>query len=144
MMTIGNVARRVGIRPSAIRYYETQDILQPTMRGANGYRSYSDEAVKLLLFVKRAQALGITLKEIKPLLNLAIQGQQPCTHVKQLARNHLRKVNDKIRELQGLRNELRTLLPRKAGRPHGNQVCPIIERGMETSDKSLAYATRLS
>jgi MerR family transcriptional regulator, copper efflux regulator len=127
MMTIGNVARRVGIRPSAIRYYETQDILQPTMRGANGYRSYSDEAVKLLLFVKRAQALGITLKEIKPLLNLATQGQRPCTHVKQLARNHLREVNDKIRELQGLRNELRTLLRRKAGRPHGNEVCPIIE-----------------
>jgi MerR family copper efflux transcriptional regulator len=141
MLTIGKVARRVGIRPSAIRYYERQDILQPTMRGANGYRTYSDEAVKLLLFVKRAQSLAITLKEIKPLLNLATQGQQPCTHVKQLARNHLQEVDEKIRALQVLRNELRALLRRKAGRPHGNQVCPIIERGMETSDKSLAYAS---
>jgi DNA-binding transcriptional MerR regulator len=128
MLTIGKVARRVGIRPSAIRYYERQDILQPTVRGANGYRTYSDEAVKLLLFVKRAQSLGITLKEIKPLLNLATQGRQPCTHVKQLARNHLREVDDKIRELQALRNELRTMLRRKAGRPHRNEVCPIIER----------------
>ena len=81
-----------------------------------------------MLFVKRAQSLGITLKEIKPLLNLASQGQQPCIHVKQLARNHLRQIEEKIRELQALRNEIRTLLRRKAGRPHGNEVCPIIQR----------------
>jgi DNA-binding transcriptional MerR regulator len=128
MFTIGKVARRVGIRASAIRYYERRGMLQPTVRGANGYRTYNDNAIKLLLFVKRAQALGITLKEIKPLLNLATQGQQPCSHVKQLARNHLRETEDKIRELQILQDELRTLLRRKAGRPHGNEVCPIIER----------------
>jgi DNA-binding transcriptional MerR regulator len=59
-------------------------MLRPALRGANGYRFYSEDAVKLLLFVKRAQSLGITLKEIKPLLNLASQGQRPCIHVKQL------------------------------------------------------------
>jgi DNA-binding transcriptional MerR regulator len=103
-------------------------MFQPTVRGANGYRTYSDDAVKLLLFVKRAQSLGITLKEIRPLLNLATQGQQPCSHVKQLARNHLREIDDKIRELQLLREELRTRLRRRATRPHRNEVCPIIER----------------
>src|SRR6266542_3325000 len=128
MLTIGNVARCVGVRPSAIRYYETQGILRPAARGANGYRIYSDDAVRLLLFVRRAQALGITLKEIKPLLNLASQGQRPCSHVKQLARNHLREIDEKIGALQVLQKELRTLLRRKAGRPHGNEVCPIIER----------------
>lgn len=127
MFTIGRIARRVGIRPSAIRYYERQGILQPTVRGANGYRTYSDDAVKVLLFVKRAQSLGITLKEIKPLVNLATQGQQPCKHVKELARNHLREINDKIRELQTLQNELHALLRRRAGRPHGNKVCPLIQ-----------------
>lgn len=110
-------------------------MLQPTVRGANGYRTYSDDAVKLLLFVKRAQSLGLTLKEIKPLLNLATLGQQPCSHVKELARNHLREINDRIRELQILQNELRTLLRRKAGRPHGNEVCPIIERRMANIGK---------
>ncbi|MBI4528503.1 MAG: heavy metal-responsive transcriptional regulator [Deltaproteobacteria bacterium] len=128
MLTIGKVARRVGIRPSAIRYYERQGMLQPTMRGANGYRTYNDAAVKLLLFVKRAQSLGITLKEIRPLLNLATQGQQPCSHVKQLARNHLREIDNKIRELQGLRKQLRALLRRKVSRPHANEICPMIER----------------
>jgi DNA-binding transcriptional MerR regulator len=127
MFTIGKVARRIGIRPSAIRYYERQGMLQPTLRGANGYRTYGDDAVRLLLFVKRAQSLGITLREIKPLLNLASQGQQPCSHVKQLARNHLREIDGKIRELQALRNELRTLLRRRGRRPHALEVCPLIE-----------------
>jgi DNA-binding transcriptional MerR regulator len=130
MLTIGHVARRVGIRPSAIRYYERLGILQPTVRAANGYRSYSDEAVKLLLFVKRAQSLGITLKEIRPLLDLAAEGQRPCSHVKQLARTHLKEIDQKIRELQAVQNELRMLLRRKVRRPHISEVCPIIERRM--------------
>ena len=106
-------------------------MLRPNLRSSNGYRFYSDDMVNLLLFVKRTQSLGITLKEIKPLLNLATQGQRPCSHVKQLARSHLREIDEKIRELQSLRNELRTLLRRKARRPHENEVCPIIQRGME-------------
>jgi len=129
MLTIGRVARQVGVQPSAIRYYEGQGILKPAGRQPNGYRIYNNEAVNLLIFVKRAQALGITLKEIKPLLNLAAQGQQPCEHVKEIARNHLRDINDKIRELQALRNELRKLTRRKAGRPHGNEMCPLIQGG---------------
>ena len=130
MLTIGKVARRVGVRPSAIRYYERQGMLQPAVRRVNGYRTYSDDAVKLLLFVKRAQSLGITLKEIKPLVNLASHGQQPCSHVKRVARRHLNEVSQKIRELELLRQDLRALLKRKAGRPHENEVCPIIERSM--------------
>ena len=117
-------------------------MLQPTVRGANGYRTYSDEAVKLLLFVKRAQSLGITLKEIKPLLSLASQGQQPCSDVRQLARNHLGEIDQKIRELQMLQRELRTLLKRKITRTHANEVCPIIERpiaeSVTTSDRALS------
>ena len=121
MLTIAHVARQVGVQPSAIRYYEAQGILRPADRRPNGYRVFTEDTVR------RAQALGITLKEIKPLLNLAIQGQQPCKHVKELARNHLRDINNKIRELQSLRSELRTLTRRKAGRPHGNEVCPLIQ-----------------
>lgn len=105
-------------------------MLRPTMRGSNGYRFYSGDAVNLLLFVKRAQSLGITLKEIKPLLHLASQGRQPCGHVKQLARKHVREIDDQIRELQALRNELSGLLRHKFRRPHRNELCPMIERGM--------------
>lgn len=129
MLTIGRVAQQVGVRPSAIRYYEGQKILAPAVRGANGYRFYTDDAIKLLRFVRRAQTLGITLKEIKPLLDVARRGQQPCAHVQKVARAHLRDINNKIRELQALRKELGALLRRKAGQSSGSTVCPIIEHG---------------
>jgi len=128
MLTIGRLAQKVGVRPSALRYYEAEGIVRPTARRPNGYRIYTDDAVNLLLFVRRARALGITLKEIKPLVHLALQGQRPCTHVKQLARRHLREINQKIQELEALRQELRALLRRRAVRAQGNEVCPIIER----------------
>ena len=64
---------------------------------------------------------------LKPLLDLTAQGERLCTHVKQLARNHLQEIDQKIRELQTLRNELRTLLRRKAAQVQGNEVCPIIQ-----------------
>ena len=130
MLTIGRVAQQVGVRPSAIRYYEGQKILEPAVRGANGYRFYTDDAVKLLRFVRRAQALGITLKEIKPLLDVATLGQQPCIHVQKVARTHLRDINNKIRELEALRKELGALLRRKPVRSTANAVCPMIERAV--------------
>jgi DNA-binding transcriptional MerR regulator len=64
---------------------------QDKRRSSNGYRFYNDDTVNLLQFVKRAQSLGTTLKEIKPLLNLASQGQRPCNHAKQSARNPYKK-----------------------------------------------------
>jgi MerR family transcriptional regulator, copper efflux regulator len=132
MLTIGRVAKQVGVRPSAIRYYEGQKILKPAVRAPNGYRFYTDDAVKLLRFVRRAQALGITLKEIKPLVDVASRGQQPCIHVQKVARTHLRDINSKIRELEARRKELRTLLRRKSGESSANAVCPMIERAVAT------------
>ena len=137
MLTIGRVAREVGVRPSAIRYYEGQRILNPAVRGANGYRFYTEDAVRLLRFVRRAQALGITLKEIKPLLEVATLGQQPCMHVQKVARTHLRDINNKIRELEALRKELRTLLRRKGGGSTANAVCPMIERGVAQATRAV-------
>jgi DNA-binding transcriptional MerR regulator len=141
MLTIGNVAKRVGVRPSAIRFYETKGIVRPAARRQNGYRIYGNDAIKLLLFVRRAQSLGITLREIKSLLDLATQGQRPCNHVKQLARSHLQEIDQKISALRTLRNELRTLLRRKAGRPHGDEVCPIIERRRASISQKLPPIT---
>ena len=132
MFTIGRVARSAGIRPSAIRYYERRGIVKPAVRGTNGYRFYDSDAVNILLFVKRAQALGIALKEIKQLLNLAAQGQKPCSRVKQLARSQLRDIDQKIRELKALRNDLHSILRLKASRLHGDEICPLIERSAIT------------
>src|SRR3990170_4761102 len=113
MLNIGDIARSVGLRASAIRYYESQGIIRPAARGVNGYRFYRNEAIDLLDFIKRAQSLGLTLKEIKSLLELNCNDQGRCGHLKQLARKHLRDINQTILELQARREELRALLRRK-------------------------------
>ena len=126
MMHIGEVARSVGVRTSAIRYYEAQGIIRPAARRLNGYRFYRNEA-DLLAFVKRAQSLGLTLKEIKSLLELSCNDRKRCGHVKQLAREHLQQIDRTIAELQQLQDELRALLRRKVRRPDKNEVCPLID-----------------
>lgn len=127
MLTIGDVARTVGVRASAIRYYESEGIIRPDARGANGYRFYRNEAIDLLQFVKRAQSLGLTLKEIKSLLERSCNDRGRCGYLRQLAREHLREINETISELLARRDELRALLRRKVRRPDNHSICPLIE-----------------
>lgn len=127
MMHIGEVARSVGVRASAIRYYESRGIIRPAVRGANGYRFYRDETVSLLAFVKSAQSLGLTLKEIKSLLELSCNDRRRCGYVKQLARNHLREIDETISELRERQSELRALLRRKVRHPDKTAICPLIK-----------------
>lgn len=127
MMHIGEVARTVGVRTSAIRYYESQGIIQPALRSVNGYRLYRDDTVNLLAFVKRAQALGLKLKEIKALLQLNCADRGRCNQAKRLAREHMQEIDRTIGELQRLRSELRGLLKRKVRRPDKDEICPVIE-----------------
>jgi DNA-binding transcriptional MerR regulator len=93
-----------------------------------GYRFYGDEAVNLLSFVKRAQSLGLTLKEIIALLELSCNDGGRCDQVKQFARDHLREIDKTIAELQQLQKELRALLRRRVRQPAKNEVCPLIEK----------------
>lgn len=127
MMHIGEVARTVGVRPSAIRYYESQGLIRPAVRSMNGYRYYRDETIKLLEFVKRAQTLGLALKEIKSVLALSCQDGGRCNQVKALAREHIKEIDQTIEELQQLRAKLQALSKRKARPSEKDQVCPIIE-----------------
>ncbi len=127
METIGKVARTLGLRTSALRYYEANGLVRST-RLANGYRVYGDDAVSTLRFIRRAQTLGIKLEEIKELLRLSGQGRQPCGRVRELARDHLREIDHKIRELTALRSQLQRIVRRRQSQPRAGEVCSIIQR----------------
>jgi DNA-binding transcriptional MerR regulator len=126
-LSIGELARRTGMKASAVRYYEARGILPPSRRRANGYRIYGDEAIGSLRFVRRAQALGIRLAEIRQLLDIARQGEAPCARVRDMTRQHLREVEGRIRELERLRAQLRQVLRRKAGPRRAGRICAILE-----------------
>jgi DNA-binding transcriptional MerR regulator len=127
-MTIGNLARRASVRPSAVRYYEARGLIPPSLRLPNGYRVYDDDDLIALRFLRRAQGFGITLREMKQLLEMVRHGRQPCDRVRELATRHLREVETKLCELQGLRKDLKTLLerpiPKSCDRHSG---CPLLD-----------------
>jgi MerR family copper efflux transcriptional regulator len=134
MLTIGKVAKRTGFSASAIRYYERQGLLRPS-RLLNGYRLYGQDAIKTLRFLRRAQSLGITLKEIGQLLELAHHGRRPCKAVRELAHQHLIELDKKIRQLQSIRGELHTLLSGRAI-ARSDEVCPLISAATNNRPES--------
>jgi DNA-binding transcriptional MerR regulator len=127
MLTVGAIAKRAGVRPSTVRYYEAQGVLRPAGRLPNGYRVYEDNVMPILRFVRQAQGFGFTLGEIKQLLELARMGQRPCDCVQDLARSHLKSIEAKIHELGSLRKQLRALIGRDAEMAgSAGKICPLI------------------
>jgi MerR family transcriptional regulator, copper efflux regulator len=113
-MRIGELAERAGISTKAIRYYEQIGILPPPARTASGYRTYGQTALGRLGFVRAAQAVGLTLGEIRQITAFRDNGQAPCAHVTDLLQRHAADLDARIRELQQLRGELRQLAERAA------------------------------
>ena len=111
-MRIGELAEQAGISSKAIRYYEQIGILAPPARTAAGYRSYDQAALGRLGFVRAAQAVGLTLGEIRQVIAFRDQGQAPCAHVTDLLQRHAADLDRRIGELQQLRGELRQLAER--------------------------------
>jgi DNA-binding transcriptional MerR regulator len=108
-MRIGELAEQAGISTKAIRYYERIGILTPPPRTASGYRSYGQAVLGRLGFVRAAQAVGLTLGEIRQVIAFRDNGATPCAHVTDLLRRHAADLDLRIRELEELRDELRQL-----------------------------------
>ena len=113
-MRIGELAERAGISAKAIRYYEQIGIMTPPERSASGYRVFDEAALGRLGFVRAAQALGLTLGEIRQIIAFRDNGQAPCAHVTDLVQRHAADLEARIRELQQLHGELRQLAERAA------------------------------
>jgi MerR family transcriptional regulator, copper efflux regulator len=120
---IGQLAKRGGVRVDTVRYYERNGLLTARSRLASGYRRYSEIEVARLRFIRRAQALGFTLKEIKELL--ALSAQRDVGRVKRSAQAKVKDVQARIAALQRVRDGLETLVAACPG--HGRAAdCPIL------------------
>jgi len=126
-LTIGQLARQAGLKASAVRYYEKHRIIPPALRLPNGYRVYDADTLRWLGFVRRAQGFGMSLENVKELLQLASHGRTPCERVRQLAGQHLAEIDQSIRDLQTLKGQLELLLRRKAGSNRARHLCPLLE-----------------
>ena len=111
-MRIGELAKQADISTKAIRYYEQIGILTPPARTSSGYRAYDEAALGRLGFVRAAQAVGLTLGEIRQIIAFRDEEQAPCAHVTELLQRHAVDLDRRILELQQLRGELRQLAER--------------------------------
>ncbi|HET8764117.1 MAG TPA: heavy metal-responsive transcriptional regulator [Rhodanobacter sp.] len=124
-LTIGSVARRVGVAIDTIRYYEREGLMPAPQRRASGYRSYGEAAVVQLRFIRRAKELGFTLEEIRDLLALSADRQRGVKAVKQRAQQRLATITRRIAELTRVRDALAELVASCPG--HGKpEQCPIL------------------
>ena len=121
---IGALAKRAGVRVDTVRYYERNGLLMPQDRLASGYRRYGELELSRLRFIRRAQALGFTLKEVRELL--AISNQRDVAKVKKKAQAKLADVEQRIAALERMRKGLSTLIDACPG--HGRAAdCPILK-----------------
>ena len=123
VLGIGQLAKRGGVRVDTVRYYERNGLLAARSRLASGYRRYGEIELARLRFIRRAQALGFTLKEIKELL--ALSAQRDVARVKRSAQTKLKDVQARIAALRRVRDGLAMLVEACPG--HGRAAdCPIL------------------
>ncbi len=126
-MTIGTLARKTGVNVETVRYYERFGIIAEPPRSASGYRHYTDEVVTRIRFIRRAQQLGFSLKEIQELLTLRVDHNKntSCREVKKRAEAKISDVEAKIYDLERLKQALVEISDKCTGSgPISN--CPIL------------------
>lgn len=125
-LTIGRLAREGQVNVETIRYYERRGLLPRPPRRPSGYRIFPASAVQMLRFVKSAQEIGFSLKEIKELLSLRIQPGRTCADVRNRAEQKIAEIDRKILALEAMRKALVRLKAACSGRGPVSD-CPILE-----------------
>ena len=110
-MTIGGVARQAGVGVETIRYYERKGLIdKPPKPAFGGYRLYAHAVARRVRFIRQAQELGFSLKEIAELLSLKADPRIDCGDVRDRASAKLGEVNDKIARLESIARALEGLV----------------------------------
>jgi DNA-binding transcriptional MerR regulator len=123
-MGIGKIARRAGVSVDTVRYYEKNGLLAPASRLASGYRRYDELQLRRLRFIREAQKLGFTLRDVRELLSLS--RQRDVARVKRAAEKKLADVESRIAALERVRDGLGKLVEACPG--HGlARDCPILK-----------------
>lgn len=123
-MNIGEAAKASGVSAKMIRYYEEIKLIPPSDRTAAGYRSYSQNDVHRLHFIRRSRDLGFSVAEIGELLALWGDRSRKSADVKRVAQAHIAELNQRIKDMQEMAKTLQTLVSCCAGDERPD--CPIL------------------
>ncbi len=124
-MTIGKLARDNGLATETLRHYERLGLIAPSQRSASNYRLYDAAAAQRLRFIRRAQALGFSLAEIRELLDLHADADADMSAVKAIVQQRVAQIDARLDDLLQLKAGLMALAEACPG--HGATAdCPIL------------------
>lgn len=106
----GQLAKLTGVSTDTLRHYERLGLLARPRRTASGYRLYPTRAVERVLIVRRALSVGFSLRELARILKVRDSGGAPCKQVRALAASKLEQIEQRLQELQLLRNHIKELI----------------------------------
>ena len=130
-LQIGQVAQQTGLTVDAIRFYEKEKLLPKALRSTGGFRLYGSDHIEQLRFIQRAQTIGFSLGEIRELILIQDDQVETCSHVRDLIRQKLATVQQKMNELAQIEGQLKEALQkcnrqlRKTSVRHNR--CPVLE-----------------
>lgn len=125
-LTIGKVAKIAQVSVDAIRFYEKEGLLSPAQKSGAGYRLYNEDAVRRLNFIRHAQHCGLSLAEIRDLLELKTRDDACCNDVRGLAIQKKLQLEGKIKALKAMSQALSELIDICAGDRKPLDECPIL------------------
>lgn len=137
---IGEAADAAGVSAKMIRHYEQIGLLPVAARTQAGYRQYGAHEVSILHFIRQARRLGFSIEQIAGLLGLWSNRERSSREVKALAQQHLQQLEDKLQELQTMKQALQRLVQACAGDEHSH--CAILE-GLAGASPTAPEAGRL-
>lgn len=132
LLKIGEVAAQSGLPVKTIRYYDEIGLLSPTVaRSSSKYRLFSPMVLNRLAFIKRSQALGLSLQEVQQILQVHDRGQLPCGEIKQHLEAKVDDITRQIEALKTLKAELQGILSGWQEQPPaerlGQTICPNLQ-----------------
>jgi len=139
-MLAGEAAKAIGVGIQTLHFYEQQGLIPPPPRSEGGYRIYTPEVVERVRFIRKAQALGFSLEEVKEIFGLVRKGSSPCGRVQTKLAEKLQEVDRRLEELRGFRAELASLVNQAAELSRHEAeagVCSIVEEARPLSVSSL-------
>ena len=132
-LKIGELARAADVHIETLRFYERKGLLNTAKRTEKGYRLYAHDDITRVRFIKHAQRLGFSLKEVMELLQLKLDQKSRCADVEMRAKNKIEEINLKIRSLKKMRTVLVGLANACKGTVPSSE-CPILQAFEEVSN----------
>ncbi len=125
-LTIGKLAKLAEVSTDTLRFYEDENLLRPARKTEAGYRLYGQDAVRRLDFIKHAQHCGMTLSEIRQLLELRADDSSCCNDVRSLAIRKKLQLEHKIKTMQAMSQALSELIEICTAEDQPLDDCPIL------------------